>query len=297
MAELDDELGAGEGDAAGGDARPAQRDLGQQLRGEVAGLRAEVLLPLLLDVVGDDPALAEPLALLRAWAADPYRVDRDRDGAYSHPQAIVLFDEWWESRAVTDSEGEATAPAGEHSVAKDVLRGDLGDLVDLLPKSLDDHPRLGLGSAWNNVAWYGYVSKELRRVLGQPVTAPFSRSYCGTLEQCRATLRASLAAAVERVLAAQGVSDVGQLRYDKAEDAIRPVTAGVVGTRSIDWQNRPTFQQVVAFTSSRAGAAPPRPVQATQRLAATGPGGATAVLAVGGLVLLLAAAALRRRRT
>ena len=260
----------------------------------VADLRAEVLLPLLLDVVGDDPALAEPLALLRAWAADPYRVDRDRDGAYSHPQAIVLFDEWWESRAVTDSEGEATAPAGEHSVAKDVLRGDLGDLVDLLPKSLDDHPRLGVGSAWNNVAWYGYVSKELRRVLGQPVTAPFSRPYCGTLPECRATLRASLAAAVQRVLDAQGVDDVSALTYDKSEDNIAPVTAGLVGTREIDWQNRPTFQQVVAFTASRAGATPP-PVQATRQLAATGVDGAAPVLAVVGLVLLSAAALLRRR--
>jgi hypothetical protein len=30
------------------------------------------------------------------------------------------------------------------------------------------------------------------------------------------------------------------------------VTADVVGVRPIDWQNRPTFQQVVAFTGHRA---------------------------------------------
>ncbi|HVB26446.1 MAG TPA: hypothetical protein VNE21_00890, partial [Mycobacteriales bacterium] len=33
------------------------------------------------------------------------------------------------------------------------------------------------------------------------------------------------------------------------------VTAGIVGVRNIDWQNRPTFQQVVNFTGHRAGAA------------------------------------------
>ncbi|MFP5220525.1 MAG: penicillin acylase family protein [Actinomycetes bacterium] len=262
----------------------------------VADLRAEVLLPLLLETIGEDPTLAEPLALLRAWADDPYRVDRDRDGAYSHPAAIALFDEWWESRAVTDSEGDVTVPAGEFSVAKDVLRAELGDLVDVLPKSLDDHPRLGLGSAWNNVAWYGYVSKELRRVLGEvqaaQVAQPFSRAYCGTPEECRETLRASLAAAAQRVLDAQGIDDVSALTYDKSEDNIAPVTAGLVGTREIDWQNRPTFQQVVAFEASRAGADPPPPVEATRQLAATG---APAAAVLGGLVLVAAAALLHRR--
>jgi acyl-homoserine lactone acylase PvdQ len=251
-------------------------------------LRGEVLLPLLLDVIGDDASLAPALSLLRSWAADPYREDRDRDGAYTHAPAIALFDEWWES-------------ASGDSVARDVLRGGLGDLVDELPKSLDDHPRQGVGSAWNNVAWYGYVSKELRRVLGRPVASPFSRSYCGdgTSDSCRAVLRASLAGAVERVLAAQGVSDVGALTFDKSIDFIRPVTAGLVGTRDLDWQNRPTFQQVVAFTTSRrdgaaAGApTPSAPVQAapTRRLPATGP---TGVAALAGVALLAAAVATAR---
>lgn len=34
-------------------------------------------------------------------------------------------------------------------------------------------------------------------------------------------------------------------------DYIRPTTAGVVGVRPIDWQNRPTFQQVVDYRSHR----------------------------------------------
>ena len=34
-------------------------------------------------------------------------------------------------------------------------------------------------------------------------------------------------------------------------DDIVHVTAGVVGVTPIDWQNRPTFQQAVNFTSDR----------------------------------------------
>ena len=51
-------------------------------------------------------------------------------------------------------------------VAQDVLRGTLGSLVDQLPQRHDDHPRQGLGSSWNGVAWYGYVVKDLDRVRG-----------------------------------------------------------------------------------------------------------------------------------
>jgi hypothetical protein len=40
--------------------------------------------------------------------------------------------------------------------------------------------------------------------------------------------------------------------YDEHADDIKHVTADVVGVRPIEWQNRPTFQQVVAFTGHRA---------------------------------------------
>ena len=254
-----------------------------------ADLRGEVLLPLLLEAVGDDPAQRPAIELLRGWAGpSASRVDRDRDGAYTDQAAIALFDAWWQG------------PDGQ-GVAKDVLRATLGDLVDELPKGLDDHPRLGLGSAWNGVAWYGYVSKDLRQVLGQPVRGRYSRTYCGggSLPACRTDLRASLAAATARVLAEQDVTDVSALTYDKAQDNIRATTAGLVGTRQIDWQNRPTFQQVVAFTTHRPraggtgapGPAPAPPVAGGQ-LPATG--GAVAVAAVA--ALLVGAGAMLRRR-
>jgi len=267
-----------------------------------ADLRAEALLPLLLDVIGNDPAQADALALLRAWAADPHREDRNRDGTYTHAAAIALFDEWWQAgTAQTGASTPTNPPANTASVAKDVLRGGLGPLVDDLPQGLDDHPRIGRGSAWNGVAWYGYVSKDLRQVLGRSPAGPFSRTYCGagSLATCQNDLRTSLAAATARVLRAQNVSTVGALTYNKAQDTIRPTTAGIVGTRNIDWQNRPTFQQVVSFSASRRDAAAPQreaPPQAApvRLLAATGGAGG---MALAGVVLLAAAAALRRRRS
>jgi hypothetical protein len=209
--------------------------------------RARYTLPMLLAVIGKDRKAKGAVPLLRAWlAGGAHRVDRDRDGAYSNQSAIAIFDEWWES--------QTTSPVGKQSVARDVLSARLGALTSKLPTALDNHPRGGRGSAWNEVAWYGYVNKDLRQVLGRHVTSPYSRAFCGkgSLKRCRAKLRASLEHAVARVLAAQGVSSVGQLTYDKHADDIRHVTAGVVGVRPIDWQNRPTFQQVVAFTRHRA---------------------------------------------
>jgi len=208
--------------------------------------RARHTLPMLLAVVGRDRKAGGAVAQLRSWLrAGAHRVDRDRNGAYAHQAAIAVFDEWWES--------QTTSTPGAQSVAKDVLAPRLGALVNKLPRDLDDHPRLGRGSAWNEVAWYGYVNKDLRQVLGRHVRSPYARTYCGrgSLKRCRAELRRSLEDAVGRVLAAQGKTSVAALTYDKTQDDIRHVTAGVVGVRPIDWQNRPTFQQVVSFTSHR----------------------------------------------
>ncbi len=199
-------------------------------------LRAQQLLPELLAVVGDDPALREATTLLRTWLRNgSHREDRERDGAYTFQAAIALMDAWY--------------PA----MVKDVFRGAIGGLVDAVPAKVDDHPKLGLGSAWNGVGWYGYVDKDLRQVLGQKVSGRYARTYCGggTLAGCRTALRASLAKAVAAELAAQSKTSVAQLTYDKHLDDIRATTAGVVGVPDIDWQNRPTFQQVVQFSRRR----------------------------------------------
>jgi acyl-homoserine lactone acylase PvdQ len=215
--------------------------VGAMIDAATVDLRAEKLLPLALKVVGRDRQDAAAVKLLRGWLRDgAHRVDRARTGHYKDQAAIALFDTWWDDKGKDDG-----------GLAQDTMRHVLGNLVNTLPQRIDDHPRQGLGSSWDSVAWYGYVSKVLRQVLGMHVSGPFSQHYCGSLSVCRTTLRASLHTAVQRALSAQGVSSVDQLTYDKAEDDIAPVTAGVVGTRNLDWQNRPTFQQVINFISHR----------------------------------------------
>jgi len=215
--------------------------VGAMIDAATVDLRAEKLLPLALDVVGDDKQDAAAVGLLRTWVRDgAHRVDRARTGHYGDEAAIALFDTWW------DDNGK-----GDGGLAKDTLRPVLKDLVDRVPDRIDDHPRQGLGSSWDSVAWYGYVSRVLRSVLKRTVVGPYSTAYCGSLRACRAALRASLHTAVQRALAAQGVTTVDKLTYDKTLDDIAPVTAGIVGTRPLDWQNRPTFQQVINFTSHR----------------------------------------------
>jgi len=215
--------------------------VGAMIDAATVDLRAEKLLPLALDVLGNDTRDRAAVQLLRTWVKDgAHRVDRKRVGHYDHQAAIDLFDTWW------DDQGK-----GDGGLAKDTMRHVLGKLVNQLPQRVDDHPRQGLGSSWDSVAWYGYVSRTLRQVLGKHVTAPYSHQYCGTLATCRKILRASLHTAVTRALAAENKSTVSALTYDKTLDDISPVMAGVVGTRTIDWQNRPTFQQVVNFTAHR----------------------------------------------
>jgi acyl-homoserine lactone acylase PvdQ len=268
---------------------------GAMIDAATADPRGQQLLPELLAAVGDDPERARELALLREWqASGANRVDRDRDGAYAHEAAIALFDAWWED------------------AAKTVLRPVLGELVDEVPGKVDDHPRMTPGG-FNAVGWYGYVDKDLRQVLGQPVRGPYSRTYCGdgVLEACRADLRASLGRAVDAVVAAQGTGDPDAWTYDKQSDRIRSSTLGLAGVPTFDFQNRPTFQQVASFSRSRAdqpsAAAPPAappaapapapgaaaPTRPRGTLAATGLPVALPLLAA---VAVLGAAALRRRR-
>ncbi|MDX6216444.1 MAG: hypothetical protein QOG99_2028, partial [Frankiales bacterium] len=259
--------------------------------GGTVDVRAAYLLPMVLKVLGTptDPVERSSVALLKAWLADgAHRVDRARTGTYPHQAAIDLFDAWW------DPSGAGVA--GTASLPKDVLRGTLGSLVDQLPKGLDDHPRQGIGSSWNGVAWYGYVSKDLRQALGQQVAGRYSRTYCGkgVLATCRTQLLGSLKSAAGAAVAAEGVSSVDALTYDKRKDFIRSVTAGVVGVRGIDWQNRPTFQQAVKLTRHRPrNAVVSNPIASPAgQLASTGAG----PLGLVAVILLTAAVALRQRR-
>ena len=199
-------------------------------------LRVQRVWPVIRSVLATGPppsARAEAAAaLLDAWRrAGSSRLDRDLDGKVDAPGAAVMDAAW-------------------PRLADAVLAPVLGPLVDRLAKlqsrSNDAGPS---GSAYIS-GWYGYVDKDLRSLLGRPVRGAFSTRYCGAgvLEACREALWGALDAAAAELEAAQGPVPTGW-HADATAERIR-FDSGVLSD-TMRWTNRPTFQQLMSFSSHR----------------------------------------------
>lgn len=199
-------------------------------------LRVQRVWPVIRAVLETGPppsARAEAAAaLLDAWRrAGSSRLDRDLDGKVDAPGAAVMDAAW-------------------PRLADAVLAPVLGPLVDRLAKlqsrSNDAGPS---GSAYIS-GWYGYVDKDLRSLLGRPVRGAFSTRYCGAgvLEACREALWGALDAAAAELEAAQGPVPTGW-HADATAERIR-FDSGVLSD-TMRWTNRPTFQQLMSFSSHR----------------------------------------------
>jgi acyl-homoserine lactone acylase PvdQ len=198
-------------------------------------LRAARIVPLLEEVLRTGPAPSARaelmLLLLSTWSQDGgSRLDRDLDGRIDDPGAAILDAAW-------------------PRVADAVLRPVLGPLVERLARLVprDDPPNPG-GSSYI-AGWYGYVDRDLRSLLGRPVSQPFATRFCGAgdLAACRASLWAALEEAGAELAAAQG-PDPAAWRADATGERIR--FAGFLPD-TMRWSNRPTFQQVMSFRSHR----------------------------------------------
>jgi hypothetical protein len=129
-----------------------------------------------------------------------------------------------------------------------VLQPVLGPLTDELktinPISDDASSQ---GSSYGS-GWYGYVEKDLRRLVGGGGTA-FANRYCGggDVGACAASLWQSLDVAGNALAATQG-GDPAAWRADATKERIS--FSGFIPD-TMRWTNRPTFQQVVQFGSHR----------------------------------------------
>jgi acyl-homoserine lactone acylase PvdQ len=141
--------------------------------------------------------------------------------------------------------GAAVLDAAWTPIAEAVLAPVLGEMTSEFKSmvSPDDAPS-GSGSAYDS-GWYGYVYKDLRSQLGQPVAQPFSCQYCGggSLEACRSSLWAAIQSATEKLAAAQGPEPAAWRAA-----AVRIEFPPGLLPYTMRWTNRPTFQQVVEFT-------------------------------------------------
>ncbi|MGE4425456.1 MAG: penicillin acylase family protein [Solirubrobacteraceae bacterium] len=225
-------------------------------RAGVTDLRGQELLPLALELVGDGETAEQRRAidLLRAWGRAGWtREDRDGDGRYDHAEAIRILDAWWPRWARAQFRPELGGQA------YDRLAGLYKHTVDDGPGGPDPSTSKHQGSAYQN-AWYGYAAKDLRTLLGQRVRQRYVRSFCGSGDRvaCRRLLLSTLADAIATPIAETYPTDpicakAANAKLDRqlCFDAIDQRSLGGLVQPLIPWQNRPTYQLVVAFDHHR----------------------------------------------
>ncbi|MFD5135479.1 penicillin acylase family protein [Streptomyces sp. NPDC058378] len=214
-------------------------------------LRGEQVLPELLKVLRSqpvtDPALNAVVQQLDSWRASGAQRKETSPGShtYTHADAVRIMDAWWPKLV------EAEFRPGLGDGLWTALTASLA--TDESPAASHGPSGAHSGSAFQ-YGWWGFADKDLRQVLGQPVKGPLARTYCGggDLSACRSALLGTLkeAAAVPAAEVYPG-DDSCKAGEQWCTDAIVHRPLGGISQKSIHWQNRPTYQQVVEFPSHR----------------------------------------------
>ncbi|MGP3771210.1 penicillin acylase family protein [Streptomyces sp. SDT5-1] len=220
----------------------------------VTDLRGEQVLPELLEVVrskplGDlgNPELTKAVQQLEAWEKAGAQRNQTSAGSrtYAHPDAVRIMDAWW--------------PLLVEAEFKPGLGDDLYTSLTA-QLSVDEAPSAGHGPTGSHAGsafqygWWGFVDKDLRSVLGEPVKGRLGAAYCGSgdLSACRDVLLATLAeAAAKPATEVYPGDDTCKAGDQWCADSIAHRAVGGITHRSIQWQNRPTYQQVVEFPAHR----------------------------------------------
>ena len=203
-------------------------------------IRAVLLLPIIFKAIGtpSSPALRSALAELHAWAAaGGHRRDLTRSGHDQYTPAIELMDAWW--------------PKLLNAEFGPMLGTDAMNAVQTIN---------GFGGTDFAEGWFGYVSKDLRRVfaIGHELGA-YSRAYCGNLPgrrfsartlraRCRSALQSSLAAALSVTPQELYGSTCPKDPEPACSDQNTWTGVSAISIPAFPYQNRPTFQQVVTLT-------------------------------------------------
>ncbi|QOV39399.1 penicillin acylase family protein [Streptomyces ferrugineus] len=217
----------------------------------LADLRAEDVLPDLLKVVNSspvtDPTAAAAVSKLQTWLSAGGRRTETSAGSkkYADADAIRILDAWWPLLVKAQFE----PGLGSELYAA---------MTNNLP--IDESPSAGHGPTGSHAGssfqygWWSYVDKDIRAVLGEPVQGPLAQKYCGdgSLGACRDILISTLKEAAGKTAAQVYPGDDQCSAGDQwCADSIVQRTLGGIKHGKISWQNRPTYQQVVEFTSHR----------------------------------------------
>ncbi|MFL5823368.1 MAG: penicillin acylase family protein [Solirubrobacteraceae bacterium] len=204
-------------------------------------IRAVFLLPTIFKAIGHPHSakLRHALAELRTWErAGGQRKSKSLKTA-NHDQftpAIELMDAWWPKLLAAEFQ-----PMLGH------------EALDSIQKII------GFGGTDFAEGWYGYASKDLRRVFGLGhERGRYSQPYCGNLKgrhlsptqlrnRCRTALQSSLAAAL-KVKPHETYGSVCPSDPQPAcSDQNRWTEISAINIPPFPYQNRPTFQQVVVL--------------------------------------------------
>ncbi|MCX3063822.1 penicillin acylase family protein [Streptomyces beihaiensis] len=217
----------------------------------VTDLRGERVLPTILKVIRSapvtDPAREKAVEQLEAWAKDGAQRNQTSAGSktYAHPDAVRIMDAWWPKLV------RAEFQPGLGSALYQALTGEL--TVDESPSAGHGPTGAHAGSSFQ-YGWWGYVDKDLRTVLGEPVKGKLGEAYCGSgdLPACRDVLLSTLAEAAAEPATTVYPGDSSCAAGDQwCADSIDQRPLGGITHRAIQWQNRPTYQQVVEFPRHR----------------------------------------------
>ncbi|MET8451629.1 penicillin acylase family protein [Streptomyces sp. NPDC005209] len=217
----------------------------------VADLRAEDVLPKLLKVVNSSPVTdstaAAAVSKLQAWVTAGAKRTETSAGSktYADADAIRILDAWWPLLVKAEF---------EPGLGSDLY----GAFGNNLP--IDEAPSAGHGPTGSHAGssfqygWWSYVDKDIRAVLGESVQGGLAQKYCGagSLSSCRDILIGTLKTAAGLTAAQVYPGDDQCSAGDQwCADSIVQRTLGGIKHGRISWQNRPTFQQVVEYTSHR----------------------------------------------
>jgi acyl-homoserine lactone acylase PvdQ len=209
---------------------------GAMNRAATQDLRVARVWPIIREVLQTGPApsarAVAAASLLDTWRVNgSSRLDREQDGRIDDPGAAVMDAAW-------------------PRLADAVMGPVLGPLVTRLAALHGRSDDAGPGGSAYISGWYGYVDKDLRTLLGRQVRGPYSRRYCGAgvLASCREALWGVLDAAAAELAVKQG-PDLSAWRADATAERIG-FTSGVLPD-TMRWTNRPTFQQLMSFSSHR----------------------------------------------
>jgi acyl-homoserine lactone acylase PvdQ len=196
-------------------------------------LRIERTWPVVRKIIHGTPApdllTQNAVAELTDWKHHGgSRLDRNDDGLVDAPGAAVMDKAW-------------------PLLAKAVMRGGLGGDVDAVSDVIGIGGSASSGGSSFGGGWYGYISKDLRRLNGVDLKGPLRLRYCGggNKARCQAAIWGALQAAKDELVAEQGTNPLNW-HADATEERIgfRP---GLIQD-TMRWTNRPTFQQVLELT-------------------------------------------------